>query len=224
MEGTNSISNSYTPDPLNAYIYFSDDFNSGTDFNKNYWGKNEDFACTTQLKHSQVEFSSTSNNTSSLVCSLLAEGIAYEDVGSMEAIITTGSQATGDYSIGIIEFTKGTFEEGTENWIIQCGVRQIPNQNIVELFFNVHSTYPQGEPETYKTVSASEERSYSMKLEIIPTTDEVVCSANGEVIGTYEGSNLTSLHSEKINRHLLGFWSPNSQATYYADDVKLSPP
>jgi hypothetical protein len=204
--------------------YFFDDFNSGTDFNKNYWGQSGDLACTTQLKNGRVEFSSTSNNTSSLVCTLFAEGVLYEDVGSMEANITAGGGATGDYSIGIIEFSKGTFGEGTKNWIIQCGVRQIPNQNIVEVFFNVHSTYPQGEPEIYKTVSALAEHSYSMKLEIIPNTDKVVCYADGQVIGTYEGSNLASLHNEKIGRHLLGFWSPNSQATYYADDVKLSPP
>jgi|GEM_PF-4227691 len=63
-----------------------------------------------------------------------------------------------------------------------------------------------------------------MKLEIIPNADKVVCYADGQVIGTYEGSNLASLHHEKIDRHLLGFWSPNSQAIYYADNVKLSPP
>lgn len=204
--------------------YFSDDFNSGTDFNKNYWGKDGDLACSTQLVNGQVEFSSTTNNTSSLVCLLFGEGILYEEVGSMEATIKAQIGATGDYSIGIIEFSKGTFDEGTQNWIIQCGLRQIPNQNVVEVFFNVHSTYPQGDPEIYKASSALVGRSYSMKLEIVPETDIVNCYADGQIIGTYEGSNLASLHNEKIDRHLLGFWSPNSQAIYYADDVKFSPP
>jgi len=154
--------------------YFSDNFDSGTDFNQNYWKKSGDLACTTELKNGRVEFNSSSNNTSSLVCVLTTEGVLYEDVGSMEATITAGSGATGDYSIGIIEFSKGTFDEGTENWIIQCGVRQVPNENTVEAFFNVHSTYPQGDPEIYKTISALVERSYTMKLEIIPNADKVV--------------------------------------------------
>ncbi|MBL8089541.1 MAG: hypothetical protein JNJ43_04405 [Anaerolineales bacterium] len=204
--------------------YFFDDFNSGTDFNANYWRRRGDLACSTQLKSGQVEFSLTNNIPSASVCALLTKEDLYEEVGSMEAVIRAQNGATGDYSIGVIEFSKGTFEEGTQTWIIQCGVFQIPNQNSVQVFFNVHSTYPEGTPEFNKAVLAVAERSYSMKLEIIPESDEVVCYADGQMIGSYKGSNLTSLHGEIISRKILGFWSSNSQATYYIDSVNLSPP
>jgi len=204
--------------------YFSDDFNSGTDFAKDYWGKSENEDCSIRLQNKQVQFNSTGINTSNPVCLISAEEVLFKNVGSMEASFSTASGGMGDYSIGIIEFSKGTFEDGSQNWIIQCGMLQIPNDNQTALFFNVHSTYPQGDPEVYKTIPASTGHWYKMELEIIPETNKIICSADGKVIGTYEGSNLVELHQENIDRKLLGYWSPHSQALFYADDVKLSQP
>ena len=214
-----------TPEATSSTVYFFDDFNSGTDFNKALWEKSENEDCDVQLTNRQARFSSTGLNSSNTLCLINAEPTFFEDTGIAEARIKTSSGATGDYSIGIIEFSKGTFDEGSQNWIIQCGILQIPNnQNQIETFFNVHSTYPQGEPEIYKSVSALPEHWYTVKLEIIPETNRIVCYVDNQVIGTYEGSNLADLHQEKLNRHVLGFWSPYSQATFLVDDVEFSRP
>ena len=205
--------------------YFSDNFNSGLDFDQTYWKKSEDDECVVKQTGGVVELRATGLNQSNALCLVDAEETTFENTGATEARIKTSGGASGDYSIGIIEFSNGTFDEGSQNWIIQCGILQIPNNNNqVEVFFNVHSTYPQGEPEIYKSIPASIDHWYSVKLEIDPNEDKISCYADKQLIGTYTGSNITELHKKKLRRHILGFWSPYSQATFFVDDVKFSPP
>ncbi len=211
--------------PTEAPMY--DDFNALTadeGFDQSRWEVFKYFGCDVRQKDGVAVFSTSSPSPSDIVCGISVTGdkVILEEVGSMEAKLYTMSGAKGDYSIGIIEFSSGTFEEGTTNWIAQCGIRQVPNENLVELFFNVHSTYPQGEPEIYKTVSASVEHWYKMRLEIVPDTVEIRCYADDGLIGSYRPANADVLRTKSFDRHLLGYWTAQSQATYYADDVRLT--
>ena len=114
------------------------------------------------------------------------------------------------------------FEEGTTTWIAQCGILQVPNENRFELFFNVHSTYPEGDPEYWESVPASVEHWYKMRLEIVPDTVEIRCYTDDGLIGSYRPNNTDVLRTRSFDRHLLGYWTTQSQATYYADDVRLT--
>lgn len=207
----------------NTISYFSDNFNSGVDFRQDLWAKFESDGCTVQQQNGQVVFNSTGGNTATSVCLISAGIMPFEKAGSMEASFRIASGGTNISSVGI-EFSNGTFAEGSQNWIIQCGILQTDSQNQVELYFNVNSTYPQGEPEIFKSMPALAERWYRMKLEIIPEEDKVICFADGEIVGTYEGDKLTELHQLNLDRKLLGYWSTSSLLEFYADDVNLLPP
>ncbi len=200
-----------------------DDLDSTGDFDPRLWEKREEFACDVELKDGQAVFSANNSGSSSTVCVLSAGEVALGEAGSMEAKLSTTDEAEGDFSIGIIEFSNGTFGEGTQTWIAQCGLRHTQEENPIELFFNVHSIYPDGEPDIYKTAPASADRWYKMRLEIDPDFEEVRCYANDKFIGTYNPPDKTSLTQDKFDRHILGFWTPGAQATFFADDVRMLP-
>lgn len=200
-----------------------DDFNSGEGFNQDKWEKYEDFACDVEQKDGQVVFSADNTGSSSAICSISAGEVILEEAGFIEAKLSTTDDAKGDYSIGILEFSNGTFEEGTQNWIAQCGLRHTQEETPIELFFNVHSTFPDGEPEIFKTVPASAGRWYKMRLEIDPDFEEVRCYANDKFIGTYNPPDKAPLIQDRFDRHILGYWTPGTQATFFADDVRISP-
>jgi len=210
---------------------FIDDIRSGTGFNfdkinwtDEYWTKNGDAPCNIQLKESQLEFSSTGLNANNVVCVLSAGEVTYENVGSMEANFKALSGTTGDDAAGIIEFSKGAFDSGAQNWVIQCGIHQSPNQSSVLVIFGIHINYPRGTPEFYARSFVTTDSWYKIKLEIIPESDKVICYLNDKIIGIYDDSKLALLHNQKIDRHLLGLWTSRSQAVFYIDNVKLYPP
>ncbi len=200
-----------------------DDLTSDGEFDSNRWEIYEDFECGVEQKDGQAIFTANNSGSSSVLCIIHTEQVTLEEVGSMEAKFSTTDEAKGDFSIGIIEFSNGTFEEGTETWIAQCGLRHTQEENPIELFFNVHSTYPKGNPDNYKTVPASAGRWYKMRLELDPDFEEIRCYANDKFIGNYNPPNKNSLTQAKFGRKLLGFWTPGSQATFFADDVRISP-
>jgi hypothetical protein len=205
-----------------------DDFNELTldeNFDQGRWEVSKYFGCDVRQRDGVAIFSANSPSPSNIVCVISADElqVPLEEVGSMEAGLYATSGAKGDYSIGIIEFSSGTFEEGTTTWIAQCGILQVPKENRVELFFNVHSTYPEGDSEYWESVPASVEHWYKMRLEIIPDTVELRCYADDGLIGSYHPTNADVLRKENFDRHLVGFWTTGSQATYYADDVRFSP-
>lgn len=217
-----SETQSISAESSSKVLYFSDDFNSGADFNKDFWGKFESDGCNVRQRNNQVEFNSIGVNSADSVCIISAEGVPFEQAGTMEASFRTSSAGTGDLSNGAIEFSKGTFEEGTKTWIIECGIMQMPNQSQIVLFFNVNSAYPQGEAEMFKTIPAKAEQWYRMKLVVDANSNKIICYGDGEIIGTYDGNNLAELYKENLDRKLIGFWLANAQALFYADDVILS--
>jgi hypothetical protein len=206
--------------------YFYDDFNSNGDFRQDYWswGKLENEGCSVTQQDGLALFTNNGVNELGILCLVAAEKMLFEEVGSMEANISAKNGATGDFSIGIIEFSQGSFEEGSVNWIFQCGIKQDPNANNVELFFYVNSTYPEGEGEFYSSIPARAEKVYNLRLEILPENDKIICYYDGKNLGEYQDEKISELHRKNILRKLLSFWSANSQATYYMDNAELLPP
>lgn len=211
-------------DEISAYFY--DDFHSSGDFRQDYWswGKLENEGCSVSQQDGLALFTDGGNNSSSILCMIAAEKMLFEEVGSMETNLSAKNGATGDFSIGVIEFSQGSFEDNSINWVFQCGITQDPNANNIELFFYISSTYPEGEGEIYTTIPARVEQVYNMKLGIIPESNTVICYYDGKILGEYQDDKISELNHKNIMRKLLGFWSANSQATYYMDNAELLPP
>jgi hypothetical protein len=209
----------------NQLTFLEDDFNAGEDFNPKLWKKTENFGCDLKKKNGQAVFSSNNMSSSSaVVCTISAGDVPFEKVSSMEAELSTAGGAKGDYSIGAIEFSQGTFEPGTTTWIGQCGVKQVAKDNVVELFLIVDSNFPEGDAEFFQTVPASVEQSYDMRLEINHSAAELRCYADDKLVGKYKLKDIAILSKGMINRQLVGYWSAQSQAIFYADNVKISSP
>lgn len=201
---------------------FLDDFNSGEDFDPNLWKKTENFGCDIKKRNGQAVFSSNNlSGSSAVVCTISAGEIPFEKVGPMEAELSTAGGAKGDYSIGVIEFSQGTFEPETTTWIGQCGIKQVAKDNVVELFLIVDSNFPEGDAEFFQTVPASVEEPYDMRLEINSSTAEIHCYANDKVVGKYKLKNIATLSKGMIDRKLVAYWSAQSQVIFYADNVKI---
>lgn len=206
--------------------YFYDDFGTDGDFRQDYWswGKHEEEGCNVTQQDGLVLFTNEGNNNSNILCLIAAEKMLFEEVGSMSSNILAKNGATGNYSIGVIEFSQGSFEEGSINWVIQCGIIQDPNAKNIELLFFLSSTYPEGNGDVYITTPARAERTYNMKLEIIPAQNKILCYYDGIKLGEYQDEKVSELYSKNIMRKLLSFWSTASQATYYMDNAELTPP
>lgn len=206
--------------------YFYDDFNSDGDFRQDYWswGKLENDGCSVTQQDGFALFTNEGTNDSSILCLIAAQKMRFEDVGSMEANIFAKNGATGDFSLGIIEFSQGSFEEGSTNWVFQCGIKQDPNTKYAELFFYVNSNYPEGDADVYTSIPARTEKIYRMKLEIIPSNNKILCYADGNILDEYQDEKVKELSQKDLMRKLLSFWSAKSQGTYYMDNVQLLSP
>ncbi len=196
---------------------FTDDF-SGPDFNSDHWMSTESDGCAAQPIGGRAVFSS---DGSPCLIRLSAPSAPFGQVGSIAARLSASNPQRGS-SMGIIEFSHGTFDPGTTTWITECGIRQAAQPDQLELFFRVWSTYPQGNPEIDKARAASPGQWYKFKLEILEGSTQVQCSADDQLLGTYQIPNIGPLLTGTVDRHLFAQWAGQSQAIYYVDDAQVS--
>lgn len=210
--------------------FFSPEYDNFNDplyndsINNDLWKRFQDLNCDVKQDKGVVIFKLSKLSPENTLCYLnVPENVEMNKVGAMEAKILTKKGAAGDYSIGILEFVTNGFSADTI-WITQCGIRQSSSENKVELFFNVDNSYPSSSPEIYQTTPALPDQWYKMRLEIIPETGTVLCYVNDKVLGSHKPTNVDTLKPQLFTRHILGFWSPQSNSIFQMDDVTLVSP
>jgi len=198
-----------------------DDFNSSSrDFDKNRWKIYKVMGCDAFQSGGVAVFTTITSAPPDIRCEIYLDQLPLSRVGIVEARIYASAGATGGYSIGIIQFS--TYDLApNQKLITQCGIRQIPNEKKVELFFNFHSTNPEGQPEIYQTTSATTNRWYKMRFEMDAETAKARCFADEKLIGEYTPKNPARMGTVNFRKSIEGFWTEGSQATYYVDDVRF---
>lgn len=198
-----------------------DDFNNPL-ASSNLWKRIQDENCDIKQENGVATFSLNNLSANSTLCYLeLPNYVQFDKVGSFAAKLLAKNDASGDRSLQILEFKTTGFTPDTD-WIAQCGIIRTPNANQNELFLYVDNSFPNGQ-EIYKTLPATTEEFYNMRLELDPTTGLITCYANDNIVGSYTPTNLNTLKSQLFNRHFVGFWSPQSAGTYQVDDAIVQP-
>ncbi|MBI3170495.1 MAG: hypothetical protein HYZ22_18590 [Chloroflexi bacterium] len=208
-----------------ASIYYDDFNNSQYDGNINIdlWERIQDQNCDVIQEGGTAFFRLNELSPEPTLCYLhMPTRAEYSEVGSVESRLLTESEANGNYSIGIIEFKTNGFTTDTI-WVAQCGIIQSPKENKIELFFYVNNSYPNGDPEIYKTIIANPDQWYKMRLMLDAYTGSVWCFENDRVLGSHAPTGIDILDSQLFSLHILGFWSADSSASFKADDVIVKP-
>lgn len=217
------------PTPTGAIVPSTglyDDFNNPVyngSVNTTLWENFQVQHCDIQQQDGAAVFSLNALWADSTTCYLnMRQKVPFTEVGTVKASLLGKNNAQGDYSIGVIEYKTTGFAPNTV-WLAQCGIIQTPKDHKVELFFWLNNSYPTGQAETYETMSASTDQWYKMRLELDPYGAGMWCFANDKEVGKVVPSNMDFLRSQIFSRHILSYWSANSNATYEADDVYLGP-
>jgi hypothetical protein len=212
-----------TPVVLMPTLY--DDFNNpsyNNNINASLWKTIQDSNCDVKQENGTAVFRLNDLSANRTLCYLeLPKYVEYNRVGYIESKLLAKNGASGDMSLGIIEFKTTGFVPDTD-WIAQCGIIQTPKENKVELFLYVDNSFPNGQ-ETYQTITASTEEFYKMRLEMNPDTGSIQCYANDKIVGSHNPTNANALKTQLFNRHFVGFWSPQSVGIYQVDDVVALP-
>jgi len=212
-----------TPVVLIPTLY--DDFNNlsyNNSINTGLWKTIQDPNCDVKQEDGTAIFKLNELSANRTLCYLeLPKYVEFNKVGYIESKILAKNDASGDMSLGIIEFKTTGFTPDTD-WVTQCGIIRTPKENKVELFLYVDNSFPNGQ-EIYQTITASTEEFYKMRLEMNPETGSIECYANDEIVGSHNPTNVNTLKTQLFNRHFVGFWSPQSKGTYQVDEVVALP-
>jgi hypothetical protein len=189
--------------------------------NTELWKRLQDLNCDVKQSNGTALFQINELSDENTLCFIrMPNKVKLSEVGQMEAMLQANNNARGDFSLTTIEFQSTGFSPDTI-WIAQCGIIQKANENRTVLFFNLDNSYPNGNPETYSEIPATNEEWYKIRLEIDPDSGTTRCYVNEKVIGSHYPSNVDTLKTQLFNRHITGFWSPQSEGSYLADDVIL---
>lgn len=204
----------------------SDDFNNplyDNSINVNLWKILKDSNCDVKQENGAAVFRLNDLSSDKTLCYLDTHNdVKWNSIGSIEAKLLAENGASGDFSLGIVELKTSGFKPDTV-WAAQCGIVQTPTENKVELFFYVNNSFPEGDPEISQSIAASANTPYKMRLEVDPGTGTIQCFANDKVLGSLTPSNIGLLKLQTFNRHVVGFWSPQSAGTYKVDDLLVKP-
>ena len=191
--------------------------------NTDLWKRLQDPNCDVKQEENAAVFRLNQLSTVDTLCLLrMPNRVSMNEVGGVDARLLAKNNADGDFSIVTLEFQTIGFTENTI-WVADCGIRQDPLENKVELYLYVNGSHPDGEAETFQTIEAASDQWYNMRLEMDPDTGTLRCYANDKVIASHRPQNVEFLITQMFNRHITAFWSPNSTSTFMADDVVLQP-
>ena len=210
--------------PVSVAQVSSQDVGCGNndDVSLDLWKTIKDSNCDIKQENGGAIFSINTMSADRTLCYLeMPDYVNFDEAGSVEASLLAKNDASGDMSLGIIEYKTAGFSPDTD-WVAQCGIIQTPKENLIELFLYIDNSFPNGQ-ETYQSTAASNEEFYKMRLEIDPDTGAINCYANDKVIGTHSPTNIDLLKSQLFNRHFVGFWSPQSTGTFQIDSVVTQP-
>ncbi len=204
-----------------------DNFNNpiyNDDINTDLWKRLQDLNCDVKQSNGMALFQINELSNENTLCFIrMPDKVMLSEIGQVEAMLQANNDASGDFSLTTIEFQSTGFSSDTI-WIAQCGIIQKANENRIVLFFNLDNSYPNGNPEAYTEIPATSTQWYKMRLEVDPDSGTVRCYANEKVIGSHHPSNVDVLKTQLFNRHITGFWSPQSKGSYLVDDVTLLAP
>ena len=181
----------------------------------------QDAGCSIQQQDGKVIFSSIGSSNSPQ-CWLNASSALATEVGVLEAIVYAEPGATGNYNGGTILFGTGLSDEIF--WFASCGIFQDPNGGRLVAGLNVSKISISGEigePFFGDYEGITYGQWYKFRIQLHPTTMEINCYLNDTLIASHIPEEAGILKNSEISRTVSGFWSHNTQATYYFDDVRI---
>ena len=183
----------------------------------------QDTGCSIQQQDGKVIFLSNGSSNSS-GCWLDADSALATEVGALEAIVYTEPGATGNYSVGSVQF--GTVLSSGTYWYATCGIFQNPNDGWLTAGLTVGTISNSGEfGEEYRNEieGIAYGQWHKFRIQLDPTTMDVSCYLNDALIASHIPEEAGALKNSEMGRSLNGFWSENTQTTYYFDDVRIFP-
>lgn len=208
-----SLPDSSFENPSNLSTYIYDDFNNPTydgSYNANLWPFV--FGCEDAAQEDGIIAFNSS-------CDMLVgqSATTIDKIGVFEARVMVGSDFQGRAATQ--ELVISTYELPTGPWWAFCGIIAEPTG--VKRFFHVLNV-GQGEWYLQQTMDAEYDRWYTVRFEVDGDTLTFKCYIDDQLVGAVIPKNADQLRGVNMIRALEAAREPDSFATTYADDVRVS--